>query len=64
MQTLLKLTKAKVCAIIEVAKSRFATTRGISTAERRSCGMKARVSVRSGGSSEGARLELRYRRML
>lgn len=61
---MLKLTNANVCAIIDVARSRFATTKGINTAERRSCGMKAKVSVRSGGSSEGDRLELRYRRML
>src|SRR5690554_5923665 len=57
VQTLLKVTKAKVCAIIEVARSFFATTRGIRTAERSSWGMKARDSVRKGERSEGARLE-------
>lgn len=46
MQTLLKVTKAKVCAIIDVARSRLARARGIKTHERSSCGRKARDSMR------------------
>ena len=42
MQTLLNVTKAKVCASIVLARSVFARVRGMRTAERRSCGMKAR----------------------
>jgi hypothetical protein len=45
VQTLLKVTKAKVWAIMDVARSLFARARGMRTQERRSCGMKARDSV-------------------
>ncbi len=46
MHTLLNVTKAYVCAIIEVARSFFATTKGIITHERRSWKTKARDSKR------------------
>jgi hypothetical protein len=45
VQTLLKVTKAKVCAIMDVARSFFATTSGMRMHERRSWGMKARDSA-------------------
>jgi hypothetical protein len=45
VQTLLKATKAKVWAIMEMARSFFASTRGIRTVERSSCGTKATDSI-------------------
>ena len=44
MHTLLKATKANVCANIVVGRSFFASTNGIITALRRSCGTKAKRS--------------------
>lgn len=41
VQTLLRATKAKVCASIVPGRSRLASTNGMSTALRRSCGRKA-----------------------
>jgi len=45
VQTLLKATKAKVCASIVEGRSFFASTRGRARAERKSCGMNARDSM-------------------
>lgn len=45
MHTLLNVTNAKVCAIIDVARSFFARTNGMSTHDSSSCGKKARDSV-------------------
>lgn len=42
---MLKVTKANVWAIIDVARSFLASARGMSTQERRICGMKARDSA-------------------
>lgn len=44
MQTLLKVTKAKVCASIVDGRSFLASNKGKAIAERNSCGMKARDS--------------------
>ena len=44
VHTLLNATKANVCASIVPARSFFANARGIKTALRASCGMKARDS--------------------
>lgn len=54
VQTLLKVTKAKVWAMMDVARSFFATTMGIRTQERRSCGMKARDSACRDEDDEGS----------
>lgn len=45
VQTLLKVTKAKVCASIVLARSFFANNRGIAARESRICGMNARDSI-------------------
>jgi hypothetical protein len=60
---LLKVTKANVCANMVVARSFFANTMGIRTAERRSCGTKATVSALHGEPSASL-AEFRYRRIL
>lgn len=44
MHTLLKVTKANVCASIVDGKSFFANNKGRAMAERKSCGMNARDS--------------------
>lgn len=44
VQTLLKVTKAKVCASIVLARSFLASRSGRAMAERNNCGMKARDS--------------------
>jgi len=44
VHTLLKVTKAKVCASMVEGRSFFASIRGSATAERKSCGRKARDS--------------------
>ena len=62
VQTLLNVTNAKVCAIMDVARSFFATARGMSTHERSSWGKKARDSMRK-DDDEGM-AEVRYRRVL
>lgn len=59
---MLNVTKANVCAIMLVARSFLASTRGISTQERDSWGRKARDSMRRGEAFGSA--EVRYRRML
>lgn len=46
VQTLLNATKANVCASIVLGRSRFASAKGISRAERKSWGIKARDSTR------------------
>ena len=46
VQTLLNATNANVCASIVLGRSRFASTSGISSAERKSWGMKARDPMR------------------
>lgn len=53
VQTLLKVTKARVWAIMEVARSFLATARGMRTHERSSWGTKARDSMRSEEVGEG-----------
>lgn len=45
VQTLLKVTKAKVWAIMDVARSFLATTKGMRMVERRICGRKATDSI-------------------
>ena len=62
VQTLLKVTKANVCANIVEAISSFASARGINTAERSNWGIKARDSRCSFEDPTGD--ELRYRRTL
>lgn len=62
VQTLLKVTKANVWAIMEVARSFLARTKGMRTQERSSCGKKARDSARM--VEEEGTAELRYRRVL
>jgi hypothetical protein len=52
VQTLLKVTKAKVCASMVVGRSFFARTKGMRTHERRSWGRKAMDSMRSWGFVE------------
>lgn len=44
VQTLLKVTKAKVCAIMAPGRFFFARTRGIATTLNSNCGTKARDS--------------------
>jgi len=44
VQTLLKVTNAKVCANIVFGRSFFASTKGVNTALRSSCGRNARRS--------------------
>ena len=46
MHTLLKVTKANVCASMAVGRSFLAATRGIRMQERRSWGRKATDSMR------------------
>jgi hypothetical protein len=58
VHTLLKVTKAKVCASIEVGRSFLDVARGMSTHESRSCGMKARDSSRR--IDEDGNAEVRY----
>lgn len=55
---MLKVTKAKVCASIEVGRSFLDVARGMSTHESRSCGMKARDSSRR--IDEDGNTEVRY----
>ena len=50
---MLKVTKANVCAIIHVARSFFATTRGIRMQESSSWGRKASDSTRMPVGLEG-----------
>jgi hypothetical protein len=45
VQTLLKVTKAKVWAIMDTARSFLARTNGMRTQDRRSCGRKASDST-------------------
>lgn len=47
---MLKVTKANVCASMEVGRSRFARNRGMRTAERSIWGKKARDSMRRPGA--------------
>lgn len=58
----MKVTKAKVWAIMAVARSFLATTSGMRMQERRSWGTKARDSV-CREDAEGT-AEVRYRRVL
>jgi len=51
VQTLLKVTNANVCASIVDGKSFLASTRGIKTALRSSCGMKAKRSSSRDGDA-------------
>jgi hypothetical protein len=51
VQTLLNVTKANVCAIMDAGRSFFARERGMRTVDRRSCGRKARDSIRQGEAS-------------
>ena len=44
---MLKVTNAKVCAIMEVARSFLARTKGMNTVERRICGRNATDSILS-----------------
>lgn len=54
VQTLLKVTNANVCAIIDVARCFLATTKGIRTHDSKICGKNARDSARkAGGVAEG-----------
>lgn len=46
VQTLLNVTKAKVCASMVLARSFFANSKGMTTKESRICGMNARDSMR------------------
>lgn len=62
VQTLLKVTKANVCAIMDVARSRLERARGMRTHERISWGKKARDSMWS-DEAEGT-AEMRYKRVL
>jgi hypothetical protein len=62
VQTLLKVTKAKVWASIDVARSDFAVIRGMRTQESRSWGMKATDSMRR--PEEPGLAEARYSWML
>jgi hypothetical protein len=59
VQTLLNVTKANVCASMADGKSLFAMARGIRMQERRSCGRKARDSMRRPGGCDGEE-EARY----
>lgn len=69
---MLNVTKANVCAIMDVARSFFASASGISTQERSSCGRKARDSVCSeaedaaeaAAEEDAAAAELMYSRTL
>lgn len=62
VHTLLKVTKAKVCASIVEGRSFLASRRGRAKAERKSCGMKARDS--SFIEWVEGEAEERYRRVL
>ena len=62
VQTLLNVTKAKVCASIQVARSRLANTIGMSIALRPSCGINARDSSCRVDWAAGE--ELRYKSVL
>lgn len=59
MQTLLKVTKANVWAIIEVAKSRLAMATGMRTHDSNSWGMKASDSMRIEGAAAAGSAEVR-----
>lgn len=59
VQTLLNVTKANVCAIMDVARSFFATTSGMSTQESSSCGRNASDSVCSDDDVPTGMAELR-----
>lgn len=63
MHTLLKVTKANVCAIMDVARSFLAIAKGIKTQDRSSCGRKARDSMRRDAST-GGDAELKYSKTL
>lgn len=52
VQTLLNVTKAKVCASIVEARSFFARRNGSTIAERKSCGTKASDSSLKGTAGE------------
>jgi hypothetical protein len=68
VQTLLNVTNANVCASIVDGKSFLAKAKGIMTALRSICGMKARRSSCRDGRSWGLEIafgeELRYSRVL
>ena len=64
VQTLLNVTKANVCAIMDVARSRFARTSGISTHDSESCGRKASDSGRSRSVGSYGSADARYSAML
>ena len=56
VQTLLNATNARVCASMQDARSALARQRGTSSAERRSCGRKAReLKLRVVGGAAEAR---------
>jgi hypothetical protein len=62
VQTLLKVTNAKVCASNVDGRSFFARQRGMATIDRNICGMNAADSMRNPVTLHLE--ELRYRRML
>lgn len=64
VQTLLKVTKAKVWASIVLGRSFFARMRGIATAERKIWGMKASFSRLNELGSLSVMEEERYKRVL
>lgn len=47
VHTLLKATNANVCTSIVLAKSTFASSKGIANTARESCGIKASDSIRN-----------------
>lgn len=64
MTTLLKVTKAIVCASMVVGRSSLERKIGRSMVERRSCGMKARDSRGGREDDEEAMAERRYKSVL
>lgn len=62
VQTLFRVTKAKVCASIADPRSFLARLSGMANALRSSCGKKARDSNRQDDCAAGE--ELRYKSML
>lgn len=64
VHTLLKVTKAKVCASMVLGRSFLASRRGRAMAERNSCGMKARDSRFMVFVDDEGREDERYKRVL
>lgn len=59
---MLKVTNAKVCASIVLARSFLASIKGIASTERKSCGTNAKDSTRK--LFDRVRRELRWRAVL